>query len=90
MIADRAGLFTALAADCIATSAYSTPTLSTPAQACAASRAVTTNSAVEASSATLRRSKWSTSAPPYRPSTTSGTSAQMPRMPTARVDPVRE
>lgn len=64
MIADRAGLFTAPAPDCTATSAYSTPTCVLPAQPCAASPRVATQPTADATSATVRRSAWSTIAPP--------------------------
>ncbi len=56
MIAERAGLLMANAADCRATSAYSRLTEPTPSHACAAMPAVTSHSTDDARRETVRRS----------------------------------
>ena len=56
MIADRAGEFTAPAADCTATSPYSSPTCSLPSAACVTRPSTATHDTTDATSATVRRS----------------------------------
>ena len=89
MIAPRVGWLMPDAPECRATRAYSTGTDSSPAQACAAMPTVVSHMTADEVSATRRRSCRSAIAPPYRPATTSGTSAARPSRPTANEEPVR-
>ena len=71
-----------------ATRAYSTQGLVLPSAAWTVLRIAPTHRAAPPSMATARRSCVSTSAPPYRPSTTMGTSANTPTRPTENELPV--
>lgn len=86
MIADRAGLFTAKQADCAATTAYRTPTWFQWSSDCATRSIESSQSPLEETRASVRRSIASAIAPPYRPKTISGTSEQSPTRPTAKVE----